>query len=433
MIRALFICSVSLFAAGAALANWPNYLGVGYAGTADNTELVDTIDDSLNAIWKVDVGPGFGGTAVEGNEVFLLDRIVGEQDVLRVFDLKSGEELYRIAYDAPGRLPFSGSRSVPAVKDDFVYTSGGFGHAACFNRTTREIVWIHDLAKDFGGEVPRFGYSTHPVVYRDLVIYAPLGQATGLIAFNRRDGQVVWQTEGVYSSTSSPVIHSLSGMDQCLFLSSSTAGTLSPDGPRYVTSFDPSNGTLLWRFDGFDAGNPIPAVAALDDRTLVLTAGYEAGTTILDVRRSADKFKIERIATLEKGSQLHTPIQFENHIYLIVNENSTLGSRSQREAGGLMCMTREGDVKWRTGDNPNFGRGGMVLADGKLIIQDGNSGIIHLVKPNPDAYQELGRANVFGTDRATDHQMWAPPAISGGFLLVRSQEILQCLDLRRSQ
>jgi len=431
MIRALVISQVCLFLLLPALAHWPNYLGTGYDGNADGTKLVDEIDQSIQALWKVDVGPGFGGASIVGSEVFILDRIAGEQDVLRVFDLNTGDELYRIAYDAPGRLPFNGARSVPTVKGDFVFTSGGFGHAACFSRKTRALVWMHDLVKEFGGEVPRFGYATHPLVYGALVIYAPLGKDIGLIAFNQSDGEVAWKTGGLYSSTSSPVIHRLNGIDQCLFMSSSTAGTPSKDGLRYLTSFDPTNGELLWRFDGFDAGNPIPAVAVLDDDRLVLTAGYDAGTAILKVLKTGDDWTIESQATLAKGSQLHTPIQFEDHIYLIVNENSNLRPRSALKEGGLMCMTRNGEVKWRTGDHPNFGRGGMVLADGKLIIQDGNSGTIHLVKPNPEAYQELGQANVFGTDDSTDHQMWAPPAVSGGFLLVRSQDLLQCIDLRK--
>ncbi len=45
---------------------------------------------------------------------------------MRCFNLSDGEELWRYAYDAPGSVMFSGSRSVPAVDGNYVYSCGHY-------------------------------------------------------------------------------------------------------------------------------------------------------------------------------------------------------------------------------------------------------------------------------------------------------------------
>ena len=62
-------------------------------------------------LWTVDVGLGFGAAAVVDDEVYLLDR-GDDQDIFRVLDLKTGEEKWKFAYDAPGRASHPGSHSI---------------------------------------------------------------------------------------------------------------------------------------------------------------------------------------------------------------------------------------------------------------------------------------------------------------------------------
>ena len=46
---------------------------------------------ALTNLWEFPLGPGFGGASIYGTEVFVLDRLVGEADVLRCIDLQSGK------------------------------------------------------------------------------------------------------------------------------------------------------------------------------------------------------------------------------------------------------------------------------------------------------------------------------------------------------
>lgn len=77
-----------------------------------------------------------------------------------------------------------------------------------------------------------------------------------------------------------------------------------------------------------------------------------------------------------------------------------------------------------------FGRGSMILADGKLIIRDSYYGKLYLVKPDPKGFQKLAEANPFDHKRR-DLKRWAPLVISKGMLLIRDERELKCLDLRK--
>ena len=94
MHRLLHLSLAAAAAAPAAAHDWPEFRGPNRDG---RVEAVDTDyawgEDGPEILWKVDVGPGYGGAAILGWEVYLLDRVRGEADVLRVFDLETGELL----------------------------------------------------------------------------------------------------------------------------------------------------------------------------------------------------------------------------------------------------------------------------------------------------------------------------------------------------
>ena len=423
----ILLCSLYVLTLSSAYSEWTRYFGSNIDGHADGTEIRDSWEESEPPVkWTIDVGAGFGGAAISEGDVYLLDRDLGKGDIMRCIDLESGQEKWRTAYDAPGKLTFAGSRSVPTVTDEFIFTSGGFGQATCFNRADGKILWQHDLVKELDGEVPTFGYSTNPAIWNDLVIFAALGKETGLVAFDQKTGEKKWKTPGLYTSNASPLVATLGGVEQVIYQSSKDAGTVGTSGPFLMKSFNPSDGALLWEYEGFKINNPIPIPVKIGDSQILATAGYKAGTQLLEISEAGAKpvFKTSR------GSQIHPPIVIGEHAYYTANESGNLKTKKQRRTGGLVCMTLEGEEKWHTGLEPNFGLGGTIYADGKLIVHDGHTGKVHLVKPDPEKYTELGVTSPFEVTRSTDQKMWGPPAISRGLLVVRSQNEMKCLDLR---
>ena len=94
-----------------------------------------------------------------------------------------------------------------------------------------------------------------------------------------------------------------------------------------------------------------------------------------------------------------------------------------------MCLTLDGKEQWRTKDAPFFGRGNAILAGDHLVIQDGFNGTLRVAQATQDGYRQVAEANLFGIGDRKDHQMWAPMALAGQLLLLRSQDTLLCVEL----
>ncbi len=430
MILSLSLALTSTLPAVAPVVDWPKFQGPNGDGTGSLvSDEFDWSEGGPEILWTLEIGGGYGGTAIEGGEVFFLDREAGEADILRCLDLETGEQKWSAGYPAPGRLNFPGSRTVPTVVGRHVYTAGGFGHVTCFDRETHEIVWQHDLEEVYGGLLPMFGWSAAPLVVGDLVITTPLGEEVGLVAFDRESGDEEWIVEGIGFSHSTPVLLELFGESQVVFLSTSyqTSGQ-DAAAPLQVSSFDPDDGTLLWRHETELSRLPIPGPVKVADNRLFLTGGYRGGSTLLEITKDGDDYGFEELFHIERGAQIHQPILVDEHIYVLVNENWN-DSRSRRKEGGLLCLSQEGEEVWRTGNEPNFGRGNMIYAGGYLLIQDGNNGVLRVVEPTTAGFELVAEANVFEMDDERDKQMWAPMSLSQGLLVMRSQDEMRCVRL----
>ena len=377
--------------------------------------------------WRVaTAGPGFSGVAVHGGEVFLFDCELGESELLRVFDLATGAEKWSAGYEAKGRVLYPGPRGVPAVTADSAFVAGAFGNVVCFDRATHEIRWENQLVETYGGEDPGFGFSTAPLLVDDLVVFSPLGNEVGLLACDQASGEERWVTEGLGVSHSSPVLLEVLGERGILVLTTDTTPTgFNQSAPMKLSCVDPKNGTLRWQHSLTLSRLPVPPPVKVADDKLFLTGGYRGGSTLLQLAKKDGKVEFKELFHIERGSQTHPALFHDEHLYLVVNENwNDLG---KEEEGGLLCLGLDGKERWRTGAAPYFGRGPSILAGGHLLIQDGRDGTLRVVKADPKSYQEVAAHALFGEPRSRDEEMWAPMALVGDLLLLRSQEELVCL------
>ena len=119
--------------------------------------------------------------------------------------------------------------------------------------------------------------------------------------------------------------------------------------------------------------------------------------------------------TIDFGAHTQPPILYKDHFYVPY----TINERSD----GLVCMTLDGKVKWKTGDEPPFNKGGAVLADGLLLAVDGNTKL-YLIEPDPAGFKPLASATLLEPG-----ENWAPIALVDGKLLIRDQKQMKCLQV----
>lgn len=419
-----FLCVFLLTVCGICYADWPQYMGPDRNGISPDKGLMRAWPEGgPRVLWTVPVGPGYAGPAIYKGEVFLLDRVDDQKDVLRCFALDTGEERWNVSYDAPGKVGHTGSRTTPTVDDRHIYSVGMTGRFLCTDRVTHAVVWQKDLLADFGAERPNWGVAQAPVLYRNLVIVAPQARDAFAAAFDRDTGRVVWKSPGLgLPGYVSPLVTTLAGVDQLVVIGASNKSGTQKGA---VAGLSLEDGSILWKYEGWDCFIPIPFPTPLPGDRLFVTGGYNAGSVMLQVRKGAAGLEVTELFRLDPktcGSQIHQPIFYRDHLYL--------NSNSNENQGGMTCLTLDGTVKWRTADTeglPLFERGSLILADDLIIALGGKTGILHLIEPSPEGYKELARAQA-----VEGRELWGPLAISDGKLLVRSQEVLKCLDLRGS-
>ena len=187
LLATLFVWSVSV----ASAADWPAAYGPRRDNTSEQKGLLRTWpEEGPKEVWTVGVGPGFGGAAVSGGSVYLLDRDENVGDTLRVLELASGTEQWTFSYAAAGSFMFAGSRTTPTIDGERVYTVGPMGDLHAINTKTRKPSWRTNIWKDFGGgaELPRWGIVQHPLIHGDLLIVATQTSEAGVVAFDKLTG-----------------------------------------------------------------------------------------------------------------------------------------------------------------------------------------------------------------------------------------------------
>ncbi len=413
--------------ASGALADWPNFLGPNHNATAAQQDIAHTWPDGgPPMLWRADVGRGFGGAAIRDGKAFFMDNDFGETEGVRVLDLKTGEPLWHYRYEVSGRYGYGGTRATPAVTDRYVVTVGGFGHVHVIDRKTHKPAWSINMLEKYPDRGQRWGYGQNPLVYKDtLILSATSKSSPGLIAFDLATGKQKWKTSnfGDDKQYCSPTLAKLDGKTVVLHHNLFVLRLTDPDNGRVLYSGKVFSGT------GVMTSVTSPIVMP-DGEHLFATNGYEFGSVMYKAKYTGGKFELEEVFRMKRGSQIHPPVVFGDHLYMNINENAYLRG-SRKSEGGLACIdAKSGDILWRTGTEPNLNRGALLRVDDKLLALDGDTGVLYLVEPNPRKFEVVSEFVALEPKSTRENNAWAPMAIAGGLLIVRDQQEIKCFDLR---
>jgi outer membrane protein assembly factor BamB len=413
---------ISVFVACTFAADWPQYYGPKRDGTSTETGILRSWPkEGPKVLWTVPIGIGYGGPAVSDGKVYLLDRDEKVGDNLRCFDLSNGKELWNFAYDAPGGFQHPGSRTTPTIDGNNVYTCGPQGDLYCINTSTHKPVWNKNIWKDFGGDqLPRWGITQNPLVYGNLLIVAPQTSEASVVAYDKLSGELKWKSPVLSGSAGyvSPSIVKVGGDDHLVMIMAGRGFGRSASGGG-VTGLDPLSGKALWEYGNWQCGIPVPHAVDAGGGRILITGGYSAGAAMIEVQKEEDgSCKVtELFKNVDFGAHTQPPILYKGHFYA----QYTINERSD----GLVCMSMDGQVKWKTGEDPAFNKGGSVLADGLLLSVDGNT-MLYLIEPDPSGFKPLASVELLEPG-----ENWSPIVLVDGRLLIRDQKNLKCVAVGR--
>jgi outer membrane protein assembly factor BamB len=398
---------------------WPQYFGPERNGISPQKGMLRSWpQQGPQILWTAGVGIGFGGPVIKDGKVYLLDRDDKVGDKMRCFELASGKELWSFAYDAPGSVSYPGTRSVPVLDGTNIYSVGPYGDLYCLDINTHKPVWNKNVWTDFdGSRIPTWAITQCPLIYGNLVIVASQAPGAGVVAYDKLTGKVKWSTPSLGpTGYVSPSILKVGKEDHIVMITAAAGRGASASGGK-VVGIEPLTGKLLWEYTNWQCVIPVPSAVDAGEGRALITGGYNAGSAMIKVEKKADgSYAVnELFKNPEFGAHTQSPVLYNGHFYAQYSTNE--------RKDGLVCMSMDGQVKWKTGRAPLFDKGGMIVADGLLVGSDGATKL-YLIQPDPGAFKQVASAEMLKAG-----QNWAPIALAKGLLLVRDQEKLMCVKV----
>jgi outer membrane protein assembly factor BamB len=418
--------------------DWPQYLGPDRNSTSPQRGIFHKWpENGPEILWTVNLGIGYGGPVAKDGKVYILDRDDQVGDIMRCFNLSDGKELWRYSYNAPGSVMFPGSRSVPALDGNYVFSCGPYGDLYCIDINTHQPIWHKNVWKDYGGgDIPRWAITQCPLIYGDLLIIASQAPQAGVVAYDKLTGNVKWATSSLGAvGYVSPAIVKADGTDQVVMITASEGGGFGRTGSGgKVVGIDPKTGKILWEYGNWQCRIPVPSAYDAGDNKILIIGGYEAGAAMIKIEKKTDGSysATELYKNIDFGAHTQPPVLYNGYFYAQYSTNE--------RKDGLVCMSMDGQVKWKTGRDPAFDKGGMILADGLILATDGATKL-YLIEPDPAAFKPIASAEMLkegGTGTGDDPvasrvggstQNWAPLALIDDKLLIRDQSRLLCVKV----
>jgi len=413
--------------------DWPQYLGPERNSTSPQKGiLLSWPENGPEVLWSVDVGIGYGGPVVKDGKAYLLDRDDEVGDNMRCFNLSTGEELWNYGYDSPGSVSFPGSRSVPTVDDNHVYSCGPYGDLYCIDINTHKPVWNKNVWSDFGGgEIPRWAIAQCPLIYDDMLILASQAPEAGVVAYEKLTGNLKWKTPALGPvGYVSPALVKVDGEDHVVMITAATGGRGEPETGGKVVGIEPISGKILWEYENWQCRIPAPSAFDAGEGKVLIIGGYKAGAAMIQVEKlEDDSYGVsELFKTVEFGAHTKPPIMHDGYFYAHY--------RTNERRDGMVCMNMDGEIMWKTKNNPDFNKGSMIVADGLILSTDGGKSL-YLIEPNPSEFKPLAKSDLLVEELNPDEsraerygsQNWAPIALADGKLLIRDHNRMMCVKV----
>ncbi|HMO13533.1 MAG TPA: PQQ-like beta-propeller repeat protein [Pirellulaceae bacterium] len=388
--------------------HWPQWRGPDRTGVAKLSPIVDRWPEGgPNQLWvSREGGLGYSGFSFAHGGLFTMGQENDRQFVLRL-DAATGRKVWQTEIGSGYENNWGGGpRSTPTIDGGVLYALDANGILVCLNVSDGKQIWKVDL-KEFGGTIPKWGYSESVLVDGDQVVCTPGGPRGAVLALNKNDGRMLWQLdenkeEAHYSSI---VKANIQGVDQYVQLMEKAVLGISPDGK------------LLWSTDWPGTIAVIPTPIVHENRVYV-TSGYGIGSK-----------QIEISSGNEVEFKWYNKVMKNHHGGAIFLDSYVYG---YSDSVGWICQDWEsGEIEWR--ERSALGKGAIGYADGKFICLSEDSGEVVMISASSQNWNELGRftLNPQTERRKPAGKIWVHPVVFDGKLYLRDQELIYCYDVAK--
>lgn len=425
-------CLVSLFALTLTLtiaqaADWPGFRGPNRDGICTETGLLKQWPkDGPKQVWTAkNLGLGWGAPSIADGMIFGIGTRGGKDGVWALTEATGKEAWFTPFADPATGLggQTNGPASTPTIHKGKLYAVSANGTLTCLDAKTGKQVWSKNYVSDFGGAVPRWGYTESVLPDEDKIICAPNGRGAAVAALKADTGEVIWKTDvgavGGAGGYSSPLKATINKVPMYVALLGSSSG---------VVGVDAETGKLLWQYKATPAAGgvaqiPIPIVK--DDKVWVSTS-YGGGAALLQiVPKGTDGFEAKEVKAYKKP-------QLNNHHGGMVLVDGYVYFGHEQNQGYPVCVDfKTGDIKWGPEKSPAGGSGSVAVlfADGRLYFRYQN-GTMVLIDPSSEELKVVSSFKLPPPDVKSHSASWPHPVIANGKLYIRDQNVMYCYDVK---
>ncbi|MGI9107662.1 MAG: PQQ-binding-like beta-propeller repeat protein [Pyrinomonadaceae bacterium] len=371
---------------------WTNFRGPNRDGSYDERAVkVNWPASGLKPMWRQPIGDGFSSFVVADGAAFTIEQR-RNQEVVAAYNVETGRELWTHGWsgqytDSTG----DGPRSTPTWDNGRIYAQGAEGELRCLDAKTGKLIWQRNILADNGAQNLQWGLASSPLIVDDKVVVLAGGTSgKGVAAYNKATGAPVWVSLNDRASYTSPALVTLAGKRQIMVVTANR-----------IAGLEPADGALLWSQSwptsmGINVSQPI----VISRDRILISAGYGKGAAVFEVQGAGKSYTTKSIwENINLKTKFNSPVVHNGHAYGL-------------DEGILTCLDlATGERKWKGG---RYAYGQVLVASGHLIITNGDTGELSLVKADPSAYTEVAKF------AALSGKTWNVPALAGGRLLMRN-------------
>ena len=379
---------------------WTNFRGPRRDGKYDQSVSTSWPSGGLPMLWKQPVGIGFASFVIADGKAYTIEQR-RQQEVVAAYDLASGRELWKQAWTAEyNDSNGDGPRSTPTWDQGRLYALGATGELRCLDANTGAVIWGKNILSENQASNLQWAQAASPLIVDDKVIVLPGGgSGKSVVAYNKMTGAPMWKALDDRQAYVSPMFVEMGGRRQIVVVSSAR-----------VVGLTPENGSLLWSYPwATDMGINVSQPIVVDKNRFFISSGYGKGAALVELKPNGNTFAPTTIwENTNMKNKFNSSVLHNGYVYGL-------------DEGILVCLdVNTGERKWKEG---RFGYGQVILASGHLIVTQGETGEIALIKATPDKYTEVARF------AALQGRTWNYPAIADGRLLVRNSTEMAAYDI----
>ncbi len=353
---------------------------------------------------KEGLGNGYSTPILYDGKVYISGKR-DSLDVITKLDLK-GNIQWETVYGNAWNQSFPETRSTPTIEDGRLYIMGGLGTVICMDTESGDIIWKVNTHEKYGGEFHRWGMAESLLLTEKAVISSPVGNRTTVVALDKKDGSLLWESEsqGGVRSYVSPLLINHNGREMILATSN-----------KHLIAVDPDDGEVIWSYD-IVTGHSTSKNRRNNTNTplywngsVFTTSGYDVDGMMLSLSEDGTGVDLKwSDATLDS-----------HHGGVVVVDGYIYGSNWLNNGNGnWVCQ------EWETGkvmyEEKWHNKGSIIFADGLLYIFEEKRGNVGLVEPTPEGFRLISSFRIDGGSGP----YWAHMSIYKKMLFIRHGEVL---------